>query len=284
MQELLILDKCNGINALLPPEILLPSQQSPQYVASLVNMDITDDGLLMRRMGYSTILNGNVSGVITAGDYLYFIVDRVIASLRSGVITPVKQVGFQNLQLVKIGGGVYYAYPAERGYIEGTNAITFEGDYGFAQCLHGGRVFHVSEDKLIFTDPMAYNSAKAGTNYIRIGPGLMSARAISKGVVAFSRDSVYMLLGNSPADYEFTKLISEFVIIGTEIEVTNAMIKGEVVSGTSVFFTTQSGVWVVTPSGELLKLTNGTMALPCNSADGLAWYCHGYYNVTVLGG
>jgi hypothetical protein len=283
MAEVLLLEKCKGLNTVVDPVRLdYDPKAGVVQLAMAVNVDVDDTGRISRRKGYVELRNEECHSLwasptgqdvfYVSGNALYRLnKDYTRTGLRSG-LTP----GYRMSFCQPAGLEIYYSNGVENGKILESTSYSWVGeDYvgppliwqvstippvGSLLASIGGYMLIAQGEVLWYSMPFAYSHYALSKDWVQFETPIVVVKALETGVWISDQVGVYWLAGADP-DKWMRQLRSSYPAIAGTAVVTDGSVVGEGIPGTVVIWASEVGIFVGDEQGRVVNMTQDSMEL-----------------------
>jgi len=259
---------CLGVDNVTPVNKLLPTKKG-FFVQKADNVDINDDGELLRREGFISAYGGTKIHSIWANedsDLVLFVEDGILkkfnTDLSSTIILP--YVGDSRMEYVEINKIVYFSNEQVIGFIKNGEVNPFSTPTEkFKVRMKGGQVIeyykarlYAAKDNVIrYSDVLDLTRMDERSDFIQMEDRVTMIKGVRAGLYVGTRKKVHFFLGDDPVESKFvtTKVLDVGAYEGSAIKVIDDWGRGAEEPG--VMFATPYGVYIGRDDALLVQLT-----------------------------
>jgi len=297
----------NGLNTKTDPvRLKFDPRNGISELAACINIDISDDGRISRRAGYTaTDRTESWHSLFSCNSYALGVTGNALAVIETDMSkTNIRNVT-QNARMsyVRDTDGtkdvIYYANGHETGKV--INKLSYSwtaGDYvgatsrkeiydppiGHLLEIRNLRMFIAEGNILWYSEPGSLSQFRLAANYFGFPSRIRMVQAVSGGLWISDSENVYFLGGEiAPTLQEMPVQVKKCdcpVIEGTAVEAPASRIGIEGLSGIVTIFTTTRGVSVGSGDGQLIPVSEHKIEIP-SGLTGSAVYRDGHYILTI---
>lgn len=293
MKELTVIKNSIGIDLAKSSTRLAYDDEGFNLLEAAVNVDVTDGLCLVRRNGFKLTLDVDAHSVYSYNGVIYCVINGSICRV-SGTLQPIRTgVGAAKVYWVGVGDKVFYSNGLVNGFIHK------DIDYAWVSpkyigptstddkskppsgkwlCHRVGRIFVAEGNTLWYTNPLDYLTVNKASGFLQFDSPIITAVASRNILLVATANKVYTITGNSVDEFELTTVDCDRLIEGSTAVGANLTILGKNIPGEVIIFTTPTGIYTVSPSGEINEVTNGRVKLPAVT-KGCAYVHHNTYTV-----
>lgn len=292
-----VLENVTGLNNRIDPARLHVSEQNRiSELAIANNVDIDSTGRISRRKGYTaTARTEDIHSLFCENDICLYIVGTALWKLMPGFGAkglrndPPLTQGLK-MRYVAVDNRVYYTNTVENGYVEGDTSYAWvKGTYvgpttmkilsnppvGKHLEVYNARVYISLDDVLWYTERFAYGAVDMARNFIQFDSQIIMVQAVVDGIYVGTSRSVWFLGGDGPD--KFTKvLVAGYPAIEDTDAKAEGVEVGEGFPGRIPIWTSERGICLGLPGGELKNVTYRKLVLP-TSTHGTGGIVNGRY-------
>jgi len=270
-----------GINNRLPAERIksIPTDNDPlTELTAAVNVDLDDSGKPSRRDGYALhqSIPGAHDGFAAYGVCIYVmggVLYRFFPATK--VSTPLVNVGNDSkMRYFPAIGRIFFTNDVVVGEVRdgvaalfGTTSVPFKAPLPAGQAIaHQKARLYVAKDKVLWISdvkPLSRVDLRHGFKQFP-DPITLIAPSVD-GVYVGTDKAIYFGQGGNPLKMPFLK-VSDCAALDIPVQYEDATaVKGLQIEGVFPFFTTEDGVCVGLPQGQLLNLTEERYVMPAGT-------------------
>ena len=297
MKEIAVISKTKGLDLRKDSATFSYSETGYEFLQALVNADVTDGNLLVRRNGYEVVLPVSFGhSLVSHLRDLYFASEGNIYAFAPGESPRLVRTNVGGeIAWLSLGDKLFYTDGVSTGFIHDYTDYAWKpGPYvgpentrdrsapppGTCLSYFRGRIFIGAGKTIWFTNPMEPFVVDKARNFISMEEPVVGLASTDSLLVIGTTEGVYLLSGAESKEFSLAKVSNSAMIAGTEIEVLYVNVLGKPVTGKSVIYTATDGIYVVTPDGSVIDITQERLCLP-NTAKGSAMYYRGFYTVLI---
>jgi hypothetical protein len=259
---------CLGIDNVTPVNKLLPTRKG-YFVQKAKNVDINDDGELLRRQGFQIAYGGSGTHSFWAneeGNLALFVEGGTLKKLNLDmtVTTLLPYVGDSRMEYVEVNKIVYFSNEQVVGFIKDGQVSPFSTPTEkFKVKMKGGQVIeyykarlYAARDNVIrYSDVLDLTRMDERSDFIQMEDRVTMLKAVKGGLYVGTRQKVHFFLGDDPVESKFVnaKLLDVGAYEGSAIKVIDDWGRGA--EEHAVIFGTGYGVYLGREEGLLTQLT-----------------------------
>jgi hypothetical protein len=283
MTDVLLLEKCTGLNNLVDPVRLdYDPRSGVAQLAMAVNVDVDNTGRISRRKGYAQLRNDNCHSVWASEDGrdVFFVSGTALyrlgiglekIGLRSGLV-PDLRMSFCK----PAGEEVYYSNGIDCGKIVGNGSFVWMGQayvgpeliwevsvnppVGSLLDSLGGYLLIAQDDVLWYSMPFAYSWYVLSRDRVQFESPVRMLKALSKGVWIGTAEGVWWLGGTEPGKWTRELMADDVAIEGTGV-VTDGGLVDKGTPGRVAIWASPAGIFMGNDGGQVVNLTKDSFEL-----------------------
>lgn len=283
MADVLLLDKCKGINNVVDPVRL---QYDPKVgmvqLAMAVNVDIDDTGRVSRRKGYTQLRaeechsiwstsDGLKTFYVSGGSLYRLSVEGTRTGLRSGLTAGQRMSYCQ-----PSGAEIYYSNGFENGKIVDDVSYSWIGSSYVGPTLiwkvetvppvgkllgsFGGYLLIAADNILWYSLPFSYSWYVLSRDRVEFESEIVMLGCLTSGVWLGTLDGVYWLGGAEPGKWSRQQISSAVSVQGSAV-VADGNLFGEGLPGKVVVWASKDGIFVGDERGQAVNVTRDSLSL-----------------------
>jgi len=297
----------SGINTKTDPARLRFNPETGiSELAACINIDISDDGRISRRTGYTaTDRTESWHSLFSCGSYALGVTGNALAVIEADLSrTNLRNVATgAKMSYVRTSDGesdiTFYANGYENGLIKNKTSYSwplitpvgattkkefYPAPVGHLLEIYNSRMF-ISEDNILwYSEPNTYHAYRLGANYFGFSSRIKMLQAVDNGLWISDSESLFFLGGNiAPVLQEMpkqTKKADYCAVEGTFQKIPASRIGSGEMQGVAIIFMTTGGIVVGGPNGELMNLSERKLDIP-SSLTGASLYKDGHCIFTL---
>lgn len=254
-----------GVDNVTPVNKLLPTKKGV-YLQKAQNVDINDEGELLRRLGFENAYGGQVHSFWANEDIALFVeggnLKRWNPDLSATVLLP--YVGDSRMEYVDVNHIVYFSNEQVIGFIRDGSPNPFPTPTEkFKVRMKGGQVIeyykarlYAAKDNVIrYSDVLDLTRMDERSDFIQMEDRVTMMKAVKGGMWIGTREKVHFFLGDDPVESKFVnaKVLDTGAYEGSAIKVIDDWGRG--FEEQAVMFATEYGVYLGREEGLLTLFT-----------------------------
>lgn len=251
---------CLGVDNVTPVNKLIPTKKG-FFVQKADNVDVNDDGELLRRRGFSNVYGGNVHSFWSNedSDLVLFVEDGTLKRLNLNMTPTIllPYIGDSHMEYVEVNKIVYFSNEQVIGFIKDGVVNPFATpSEKFKVRMKGGQVIeyykarlYAAKDNVIrYSDVLDLTRMDERSEFIQMEDRITMMKAVDSvqggGLYVGTRKKVYFFLGDDPVEGKFlnVKVLDVGAFEGSAIKVVDDWGRG--VEEQAVIFGTPFGVYL----------------------------------------
>jgi len=288
----------NGLNIVDPPTRLGYDDSGFVDLQVAVNVTIDQSRSVKSRKRFSLLQSGNFHSLFSIGSVGYAVKDTSLYEIQSDGSLKLIRSGLTDslMAYAKIGERIYYTNSFELGIIyQGAHVDWIKETYygpethrHFDGPIPGnylaeffGRMIITVDNVLYYSEPYNFGLYNFAENFIQFHSKIIMIKPNETGLFLSTKNNTYFISGRNPKEWQ-AKKVSYYPAI--ERTVADEMISGSdiglEVPGLYCLWTSQEGVILGTPNGEVVNLNKRKIIYPENAKSGFGCligtnYIHG---------
>lgn len=273
-----------GVNNMADP-LRIPIVKGGVYLEVGENIDIDDDKMMHRRLGFDPIVETDVHSIWSNGKVFFFCEGTNLKRLHEDYSTETLLGGInpgERMSFLDMAGTIYFSNKSIVGYIEDGRPHPFPNpNLAFKKKMVGGhlielynsRLYSAQGSKIFFSDatqPMRMDTRK---NFLQFNGWISMLKSVKDGLYVGAGEDVFFLLGDDPlldGGFLYDKVTDGKAIGGSAITVEGEDI-GPGLLGKTVIWSSEEGIYLGLPGGQVKEVTKGSYGVQ-DSEKGTAIY------------
>lgn len=269
---------CLGIDNVTPVNKLTPTKKG-FFVQKAENVDINDDGELLRRQGFVNSYGGNTHSIWANedSDLVLFVEDGTLKKWNADMSSTIllHYVGDSRMEYVEVNKIVYFSNEQVVGFIKNGEVNPFSTPTEkFKIKMKGGqaieyfkaRLYAAKDNVIRYSDVLDLTRMDERSDFIQMEDRVTMIKGVDSpqgsGLYVGTRKKVYFMLGDDPVEGKFVnvKVLDCGAIEGSAIKLIDDWGRG--VEEQAVVFGTPFGVYVGRNAAFISQLTPSYSIIP----------------------
>lgn len=239
---MIIFQGTHGLNTKIDPA-RLGKNGGVLDLAVAADVDVSDTGRLSRRKGYTKRTETAAHSLFCEQGPCLFVSGTGLYELHPDYISTLLATVTENARMsyAEINGRVYYLNGYERGYIENSEAHTWEkGTYygpdtdrvfsdppiGTIVRHYRNRMYIAQKNVLWFSEPGYFGAFDLARGFIMYATDIRMVRPVEDGIFVSTSRNTYFLKGNTPLEFVQVKVAPYPAVEGTDAPFSGSLIFG----------------------------------------------------------
>lgn len=262
-------------------------------LAAAYNIDIDDSGRPTRRRGRTIldatamhslfagttdnlVVQGTALGVLGVDPYSFTAIATVTAGARVSyveIFNGQKHVIYycNGYEKGRVIDGTHYSWVASAYSGPRTSRTFSDPPIGHLLAAYNGRVYIAVENVVWYSEPFSYSWFDLARNYMQFPTDIKMLAVATDGLFISTQSEIFSLTGPDPSQFTLHKVADCPAKGGTLAMVNAATVGNGEMKGILPMFTTDNGICLGAPQGQLMDLTERVLDIP-ESAQGAAVY------------
>jgi len=269
-----------------------PARIDDNELSIAVNVDVSPEGRISRRKGYSSIFDSGCHSLFSAGDYMLAVVSGKLSMVeKDGTISVVTDVvDSHTIRYQMVGPVVYGISPSIKFIIKDkifypwvvgeNNGVTtdrqfYAPPYGQLIAHHSSRLYIADGSVAYFSEPFRYDLFELFPGHIPFGRRLSLMAPVADGMWYADNRDAYFISGMDPAkDIVMRKFSGAGAAEGTGILIPGEKVGSGRMAGSNVVAWCGKSICIGGPGGYFKNISGEKLELP-NANTGSGYYHDG---------
>ena len=250
----------------LTDEARLPIVNGRSWLKIANNIDLDDEYMPHRRMGYSLVLSGDIHSFWSNGSVALFMQGGILKSMSTAYVASTVLSGLDAnavMHYVDVNGKIYFTNAVVIGsYESGTASLLSDPGQQFKVTMRPGQLIeyfksrlYVAQDNILwFSDAVNVGSLDMRKNFFQFSGRITMVNAVEDGLYVSAGDTTYFLFGKDPFEFVNIEIAGSAAIEGSAHKITSERV-GERGMGSAIMWASEEGVFLGRPTGSVSNKT-----------------------------